>query len=178
MKPRAARIQRAPLHERGIVLDLAGEPPVEPAAHQPQRLNQQPRRDRAGRQVRHDHDPGEIPRQGNELEPQDGLDALDLAAEADAAIRVAFGQHEARAPFAAVQAKAHVSGWPGVWFAVRFIAARFRRDPAHGDPATARAFFDRVIAEKGMIAGYHFGFPNVGTISKDGSGYAFEAVKA
>jgi hypothetical protein len=29
-----------------------------------------------------------------------------------------------------------------------------------------------------MIAGYHFGFPNVGTVSKDGSGYAFEAVKA
>jgi glyoxylase-like metal-dependent hydrolase (beta-lactamase superfamily II) len=44
--------------------------------------------------------------------------------------------------------------------------------------ATRRAFFDRVIAEKGMIAGYHFGFPNVGTLSKDGSGYAFEAVKA
>ena len=44
--------------------------------------------------------------------------------------------------------------------------------------ATRRAFFDRVIAEKGMIAGYHFGFPNVGTISKDGSGYSFEPVKA
>ena len=44
--------------------------------------------------------------------------------------------------------------------------------------ATRRAFFDRVIAEKGMIAGYHFGFPNVGTLSKDGSGYAFEPVKA
>ena len=44
--------------------------------------------------------------------------------------------------------------------------------------ATRRAFFDRVIAEKGMIAGYHFGFPNVGTISKDGSSYAFEPVKA
>ena len=44
--------------------------------------------------------------------------------------------------------------------------------------ATRRAFFDRVIAEKGTIAGYHFGFPNVGTISKDGSGYAFEPVKA
>jgi len=44
--------------------------------------------------------------------------------------------------------------------------------------ATRRAFFDRVIAEKGMIAGYHLGFPNVGTISKDGNGYAFAAVKA
>jgi len=44
--------------------------------------------------------------------------------------------------------------------------------------ATRRAFFDRVIAEKGMIAGYHFGFPNVGTLAKDGNGYAFAAVKA
>jgi glyoxylase-like metal-dependent hydrolase (beta-lactamase superfamily II) len=44
--------------------------------------------------------------------------------------------------------------------------------------ATRRAFFDRVIAEKGMIAGYHFGFPNVGTLSKDGNGYAFAPVKA
>src|SRR2546430_3566035 len=44
--------------------------------------------------------------------------------------------------------------------------------------ATRRAFFDRVIAEKGMICGYHFGFPNVGTLSKDGNGFAFTAVKA
>jgi glyoxylase-like metal-dependent hydrolase (beta-lactamase superfamily II) len=44
--------------------------------------------------------------------------------------------------------------------------------------ATRRSFFDRVIAEKGMIAGYHFGFPNVGTLSKDGNGYAFAPVNA
>ena len=44
--------------------------------------------------------------------------------------------------------------------------------------ATRRAFFDRIIAEKGMIAGYHFGFPNVGALSKDGNSYAFAAVKA
>lgn len=44
--------------------------------------------------------------------------------------------------------------------------------------ATRRAFYDRVIAEKAMIAGYHFGFPNVGKLAKDGNGYAFEAVKA
>jgi glyoxylase-like metal-dependent hydrolase (beta-lactamase superfamily II) len=44
--------------------------------------------------------------------------------------------------------------------------------------ATRRAFYDRAIAEKAMIAGYHFGFPNVGTLSKDGNGYAFAAVKA
>ncbi len=42
--------------------------------------------------------------------------------------------------------------------------------------ATRRAFFDRVIAEKAMLAGYHFGFPNVGTLTKDGDGYAFAPV--
>jgi hypothetical protein len=41
-----------------------------------------------------------------------------------------------------------------------------------------RALFDRVFAESGMIAGYHFGFPNVGTMAKDGNGHAFAAVKA
>ena len=44
--------------------------------------------------------------------------------------------------------------------------------------ATRRKFFDRVIAEKGMIAGYHFNFPNVGTLAKDGTGYAFSPLKA
>jgi len=53
----------------------------------------------------------------------------------------------------------------------------FDADAAKAE-ATRRAFFDRVIAEKAMIAGYHFGFPNVGTLSKDGNGYAFAAVKA
>ena len=44
--------------------------------------------------------------------------------------------------------------------------------------ATRRAFYDRVVAEKGMIAGYHFGFPNVGMLAKDGNAYAFTALKA
>jgi glyoxylase-like metal-dependent hydrolase (beta-lactamase superfamily II) len=42
---------------------------------------------------------------------------------------------------------------------------------------TRRKFYDRVIAEKAMLAAYHFGFPNVGTLSKDGNGYAFAPVK-
>lgn len=54
---------------------------------------------------------------------------------------------------------------------------RFDADAQKAE-ATRRAFFERVIAEKGMIAGYHFGFPNVGTLSKDGNGYAFAAVKS
>lgn len=45
------------------------------------------------------------------------------------------------------------------------------------DPETATknrlALFDRVIADGAVIAGYHFGFPNAGSISKDGDGYVF-----
>ena len=44
--------------------------------------------------------------------------------------------------------------------------------------ATRRSFFDRVIAEKGMIAGYHFGFRTSARCRKDGNGYAFAPVKA
>ena len=35
------------------------------------------------------------------------------------------------------------------------------------------ALFDRAIADGAVIAGYHFGFPNAGTIAKDGNGYVF-----
>lgn len=35
------------------------------------------------------------------------------------------------------------------------------------------ALFDRVIADGAVIAGYHFGFPNAGTVTKDGDGYVF-----
>ena len=38
--------------------------------------------------------------------------------------------------------------------------------------------FDRAIAENAMVAGYHWGLPNVGTISKDGNSYAFLAAAA
>jgi glyoxylase-like metal-dependent hydrolase (beta-lactamase superfamily II) len=38
---------------------------------------------------------------------------------------------------------------------------------------TRKRLFDRAIVEKAMVAGYHWGLPNVGTIARDGSGYAF-----
>jgi glyoxylase-like metal-dependent hydrolase (beta-lactamase superfamily II) len=38
---------------------------------------------------------------------------------------------------------------------------------------TRKKLFDRAIADKSMVAGYHWGLPNVGTIAKDGNGYAF-----
>ncbi|MFN3868309.1 MAG: MBL fold metallo-hydrolase [Hyphomicrobiaceae bacterium] len=46
-----------------------------------------------------------------------------------------------------------------------------------GDPVAAEAarrrMFDRAIADKAIITGYHFGMPGAGRIEKDGNGYAF-----
>jgi glyoxylase-like metal-dependent hydrolase (beta-lactamase superfamily II) len=41
---------------------------------------------------------------------------------------------------------------------------------------TRKKLFDRAIADKAMVAGYHWGLPNIGTIAKDGRGYAFTPV--
>ena len=38
---------------------------------------------------------------------------------------------------------------------------------------TRKKLFDRAIADKAMVAGYHWGLPNVGTVAKDGKGYVF-----
>ena len=40
--------------------------------------------------------------------------------------------------------------------------------------ASRRKLFEQVIADGSLIAGYHFGFPNAGRLSKDGDGYRFE----
>lgn len=44
--------------------------------------------------------------------------------------------------------------------------------------ANRRKMFDRVIADKAVITGYHYGMPGAGTIAKDGNGYVFVPVKA
>jgi glyoxylase-like metal-dependent hydrolase (beta-lactamase superfamily II) len=44
--------------------------------------------------------------------------------------------------------------------------------------ATRRSFFERVLAEGGHVAGYHFSFPSVGTLARDGSSYVFVASSA
>jgi glyoxylase-like metal-dependent hydrolase (beta-lactamase superfamily II) len=44
--------------------------------------------------------------------------------------------------------------------------------------ANRRKIFDRAIADKATVTGYHFGMPGAGTIKKDGSGYVFEPVAA
>jgi glyoxylase-like metal-dependent hydrolase (beta-lactamase superfamily II) len=50
--------------------------------------------------------------------------------------------------------------------------AVFDQDAAMAE-ATRRKLLDRVVADKIMVAGYHFPFPAAGMIAKDGNGYAF-----
>lgn len=33
--------------------------------------------------------------------------------------------------------------------------------------------FDRVVADKTIMTGYHYGMPGAGRIEKDGAGYTF-----
>lgn len=67
------------------------------------------------------------------------------------------------------------------------IPALFVKNPSwqaafDSDGATAEAarrkIFDRAIADKATVTGYHYGMPGAGTIKKDGKGYAFVPVKA
>jgi len=37
--------------------------------------------------------------------------------------------------------------------------------------ATRRKFYDMAAAEKALIAGFHFAFPSLGYVEKDGAGY-------
>jgi glyoxylase-like metal-dependent hydrolase (beta-lactamase superfamily II) len=57
---------------------------------------------------------------------------------------------------------------PG-WHAV------FDSDAAMAE-ANRRKIFDRAIADKAIVTGYHFGMPGAGTIAKDGNGYVFKPV--
>ena len=59
---------------------------------------------------------------------------------------------------------------PG-WHAV------FDADPAMAE-ANRRKMFDRIVADKVTITGYHYGMPGAGTIAKEGNGYVFTAISA
>ena len=48
----------------------------------------------------------------------------------------------------------------------------FDADPQMAE-ASRRRMFDRVISDKAIITGYHYGMPGAGRIEKDGNGYAF-----
>lgn len=65
------------------------------------------------------------------------------------------------------------------------IPALFARHPnwhvsfdsdAAAAEAARRKFFDRVVADKAVMTGYHYGVPGAGTMQKDGDGYAFVPV--
>ena len=67
------------------------------------------------------------------------------------------------------------------------VPALFVRNPGwqaifDADPKLAesnrRKLFEQAVADKAIVAGYHFGLPNAGTLAKDGSGYAFVPMKA
>lgn len=51
----------------------------------------------------------------------------------------------------------------------------FDADPVQAE-ASRRRMFDRAIADRAMITGYHYGMPGAGRIEKDGSAYAFVPV--
>jgi len=55
--------------------------------------------------------------------------------------------------------------------------AAFDQDPELAEK-TRRQMFDRVVADKITVAGYHYGMPGAGTIEKDGSGYVFKPITA
>jgi len=42
--------------------------------------------------------------------------------------------------------------------------------------ATRRKMFDRIVADKIIVTGYHWGMPGAGTVAKDGNGYVLQAV--
>jgi glyoxylase-like metal-dependent hydrolase (beta-lactamase superfamily II) len=70
-----------------------------------------------------------------------------------------------------------VSGVPYLFVKNPGWHSMFDLDAAAAE-ASRRALYERAIADKAMIAGYHWGFPNAGTLAKDGNGYAFTAIKA
>jgi glyoxylase-like metal-dependent hydrolase (beta-lactamase superfamily II) len=55
------------------------------------------------------------------------------------------------------------------------MPAQFAKRPS--DPVlaetTRRKLFDRAVADKSLVTGYHFPFPPVGTITADGGGFTF-----
>jgi glyoxylase-like metal-dependent hydrolase (beta-lactamase superfamily II) len=54
--------------------------------------------------------------------------------------------------------------------------AAFDSDAAMAEQ-NRRKIFDRAIADKAVVTGYHFGMPGAGTIKKDGKGYAYVPVR-
>lgn len=70
-----------------------------------------------------------------------------------------------------------VTNMPALFFRNPNWINGFDADPGMAD-ATKRRMFDRVIADKVTITGYHYGVPGAGTIARDGNAYVFTPVRA
>lgn len=70
-----------------------------------------------------------------------------------------------------------IANLPALFVANPTWQAAFDADPEQATKSRI-ALFDQVIADKAVIAGYHFGFPNAGTLAKDGKGYVFQPAGA
>ncbi len=68
---------------------------------------------------------------------------------------------------------ADIANVPALFVANPTWQAVFDSDPQMATDARIR-MFDRAISDNAVIAGYHFGFPNAGTLARDGSGYVFQ----
>ena len=55
---------------------------------------------------------------------------------------------------------------------IRCWQAAFDADAALAEKSR-RELFDRVVADKAMVTGYHFPFPAHGRLAKDGNGFVF-----
>jgi len=62
---------------------------------------------------------------------------------------------------------------PALFVANPTWQAVFDSDPQMATD-TRIGLFDRAISDNAVIAGYHFGFPNAGTLTRDGNGYVFQ----
>ena len=68
---------------------------------------------------------------------------------------------------------ADIANVPALFVANPTWQAVFDSDPQMATEARID-MFDRAIADNAVIAGYHFGFPNAGTLTRDGNGYVFQ----
>lgn len=72
---------------------------------------------------------------------------------------------------------ADVSNIPALFMKNPGWHVQFDSDPVMAE-ANRRKMFDRAVADKAIVTGYHYGMPGAGTVAKDGNGFALVPVKA
>ncbi|MEZ5773501.1 MAG: MBL fold metallo-hydrolase [Hyphomicrobiaceae bacterium] len=68
-----------------------------------------------------------------------------------------------------------VSNIPALFLSHPGWHASFDADPVMAEE-TRRRMMDRVVADKLMVAGYHYPFPAAGNVARDGEGYTFAPI--